>query len=130
MLSTADRSHLGAFRWRAKEAAIVAEQERQKAARERRDEISRLTQERTLSDLRLSAVRQYAWRSDVQRAVQNASAYKQRQTLMNELEAAINPPPPPPEPQIVYVDAAEGSDQLGTSDFNPKLWMQKPRSWF
>ena len=113
-----------------KEAAIVAEQGRQKAARERRDEISRLTQERTLSDLRLNAVRQYAWRSDVQRAVQNASAYKQRQTLMNELEAAINPPPPPPEPQIVYVDAAEGSDQLGTSDFNPKLWMQKPRSWF
>jgi hypothetical protein len=50
--------------------------------------------------------------------------------LLNELEAAINPPPPPPEPEVIYVEAAEGSDQLGASDFDYKLWMQKPRSWF
>jgi len=51
---------------------------------------------------------------------------------MDELDATINPPAPPqePEPTVVYVEAAEGSDQLGTSDFNPKRWMQKSRSWF
>jgi hypothetical protein len=38
--------------------------------------------------------------------------------------------PPPPEPEVVNVKAVEGSDQLGTSNFNPKLWMQKPRSWW
>jgi hypothetical protein len=51
---------------------------------------------------------------------------------MGQLERMINPPQPQPEPEpeVVHVEAAEGSDQLGTSDFNPKLWMQKPRSWW
>jgi hypothetical protein len=53
------------------------------------------------------------------------------QSLYGELEKMLSPPPPPPpEPEVVYVEAAEGSDQLGASDFNPKLWMQKPRPWW
>jgi hypothetical protein len=56
---------------------------------------------------------------------------RRRQTLMGKLEKMLAPPPEPsPEPDVIYVEAVEGSDQLGTSDFNPKLWMQKPRSWF
>jgi hypothetical protein len=42
----------------------------------------------------------------------------------------LSPPAPPPEPEVIYLEAAEKSDQLGTPDFNPKLWMQKPRLWF
>jgi hypothetical protein len=57
-------------------------------------------------------------------------ATRQRQALLADVERHFNPPPPAPEPEVVYVEAVEGSDQLGTSDFNPKLWMQKPRSWF
>jgi hypothetical protein len=50
---------------------------------------------------------------------------------MGELDAMINPQPQPePEPEVIYVEAAEGSDQLGTSDFNPALWMHRPRSWW
>ena len=50
--------------------------------------------------------------------------------MLADVERHFSPPPPPPEPEVVYVEAVEGSDQLGTSDFNPKLWMQKPRSWW
>jgi hypothetical protein len=49
--------------------------------------------------------------------------------LAADLENSTNPPPAP-EPEVIYIQATEGSDQLGTSDFNPKLWMQKPRPWF
>src|SRR5262249_41806449 len=71
------------------------------------------------------------WQSGVQRAVRHTIADQQQQALLADLERHFNPPPPPaPEPEVVYVEAVEGSDQLGTSDFNPKLRMQKPRSWF
>jgi hypothetical protein len=49
---------------------------------------------------------------------------------MAELDAMINPPPPPPEPEVVYVEATEGSDELGTRDFNIDAWSKKPRSWW
>jgi hypothetical protein len=61
------------------------------------------------------------------RAVRQTIADQQRQALLTEIDGIVNPPP---EPDVIYVEAAEGSDQLGTSDFNPKLWMQKPRSWW
>jgi hypothetical protein len=62
--------------------------------------------------------------------MQNQAAYQARQTLLSELEAMINPPAPPTEPSVVYVKAEEGSDELGTADFNIELWSKKPRSWF
>jgi hypothetical protein len=79
---------------------------------------------------RLQSARQQAWQRDVDAAARNAVAIRQRQALLADVERHFNPPPPSPEPTVVYVEAAEGSDQLGTSDFNPKLWMQKPRSWW
>jgi hypothetical protein len=47
--------------------------------------------------------------------------------MIADIERHFNPPTPAPGPEVIYVEATEGSDQLGTSDFNPKLWMQKPR---
>jgi hypothetical protein len=79
-----------------------------------------------LSALRAEAEQSAAWRN----TVQNAIAYQQRATLIGELESALTPPAPPPEPQIVYVEAEEGSDELGTADFNIERWGKKPRSWF
>jgi len=55
--------------------------------------------------------------------------HQQRQALLADLERTINPPPPPPEPQIIYVEAEEGSDQLGDRDFNVALWQKRPCSW-
>jgi len=48
---------------------------------------------------------------------------------MGELERMINPPAPP-EPEVIYVEPYEGSDQLGTGDYNHDLWMKKPRPWW
>jgi hypothetical protein len=79
-----------------------------------------------LAALRSEAQESAAWRN----TVRNAIAYQQRQTLLNELEAAMTPPPSPPEPTVVYVEADEGSDQLGTSDFDASAWMKKSRSWW
>jgi len=114
---------------RADAAAEIAESNR-KARLERQEQIAREIRNREVRDLQLRAARADRWQRDVENAYRNTVAYRQRQTLLNELESAINPPAPPPEPEIVYVEAAEGSDQLGTSDFDPKLWMQKSRSWF
>jgi len=51
--------------------------------------------------------------------------------LINDLERQINPPAPPENlTEIVYVEAAEGSDELGTSDFNIEAWSRKSRSWW
>jgi len=47
---------------------------------------------------------------------------------MGELEKMLRPPPP--EPEIIYVEATGGSDQLGESDFNVELWRNKPRPWW
>jgi hypothetical protein len=81
----------------------------------------RITTKITVS--RLQSSRHQAWQS-------NVVAVRQQQALLADVERHFNPPQPPPEPEVTYVEAAEGSDQLGTSDFNPKLWMQKPRSWW
>jgi hypothetical protein len=78
--------------------------------------------------LRLQSAQYQAWQNNVQAATRNAIAYQQRQTLMNELEAAINPPPPP-EPEIIYVEAEQGTGRLGYADFDPRL-MARPLRWF
>jgi len=52
---------------------------------------------------------------------------------MGELEKMLSPPPPPPEPEreIVVVSEDElGSPNFGDRDFNPKLFMKKPRPWW
>jgi hypothetical protein len=116
---------------RAERAAEIAESNR-KARLERQAIINQQVRDREIADLRLQTAQQRGWMNNVENAARNAVQQRYRQTLMGELDAMINPaqPQPPPEPEVIYVEAAEGSDQLGTSDFNPKLWMQKPRSWF
>jgi hypothetical protein len=109
---------------------IALEQERSKARQARQAQIERETRQRELRDLHLKVTQQDWWQRHVDTAARNALAQRQRQALVADLERMISPPAPAPEPTVVYVEAAEGSDQLGTSDFNPKLWMQKPRSWW
>jgi hypothetical protein len=78
----------------------------------------------------LRAAKTDSWQRNVEQAARNTIAYQQRQTLLNELESMINPPAPPAEPTVTYVEAEEGSDELGTADFNIELWSKKPRSWW
>ena len=69
------------------------------------------------------------------RAAGNALAYRARQTLMNELEALLDPQAPPSEPEVltenVYVSEDEArSPNLGDRDFSVDAFMKKPRSWW
>ena len=112
------------------ERAIATAEANRKARQERAAEIERKSRELELRDLRRKVTQQGWWQEHVDRAANNAMAIRSQNAAIASLEAMINPPAPPPEPTVIYVEAAEGSDQLGTSDFNPKLWMQKPRSWW
>jgi hypothetical protein len=112
------------------EAAIERAEANRKARLERQEQISRQTRDREILDLRLQAAQQRGWISNVENAARNAVALRQQQALLADVERHFNPPSPPPAPEVIHVEAVEGSDQLGTSDFNPKLWMQKPRSWW
>jgi hypothetical protein len=67
---------------------------------------------------------------NVDAAARNAVAIRQRQALLADIERHFNPPLPTPEPEVIYVEAAEGSDQLGDRDFSVDAWMKKPRSWW
>ena len=113
-----------------REAAIAAAEANRKARQERAAEIEREARNHQLCDLQMRTAKTDSWQQTADRAMRNAAAYQQRQTLMNELEAMINPPAPPPEPTLVYVEAEEGSDELGTADFNIERWSKKPRSWW
>ena len=78
---------------RAELAAEIAERNR-KQRLERAAEIERQTREIELRDLRMRVTQQSAWQQSVDRAAANALAYRQRATLLNELDAIINPPQP------------------------------------
>ena len=113
-----------------REAAIAADQERNKARVARQDQFTRELHQRELRDMRFQMAQHRAWQRNVEAATHNVVRQQQTQTLMGELDAMISPPAPPPEPQIVYVEAEQGSDQLGTADFNIELWSKKPRPWW
>jgi hypothetical protein len=114
------------------EAALELAEANRKARLERQAQIDKAVREREISDLHFKARRAELWQSNVEHAARTALVQRQRQTLMGELEKMLTPPSPPPEPEreIVYVSEDEGSPDLGDPDFNPKLWMQKSRSWF
>lgn len=38
-------------------------------------------------------------------------------------------PPPPVEPQIIYIEAEQGTPRLGHTDFDPLLMAQPLRWW-
>jgi hypothetical protein len=79
----------------------------------------------------IKGIRKWSTKAGLETSREQRRAIRKDCRLPVEVESAINPQPPPePEPTVVYVEATEGSDQLGTTDFNPKLWMQKPRPWW
>jgi hypothetical protein len=112
-----------------RQAAIAQAEAARKAQRERRERIDREYRERELRDLRLKVTQQDWWQKNVDGAARNTVRRQQMSTTMGELEQMINPPSAS-EPEVVYVEATEGSDQLGTRDFNYELWAKKPRSWW
>jgi len=79
---------------RQQEADEIAERNRQATERNRQDfwERQKLQQRSNdLAALKTEAVNASAWRN----SVRNALAHKQRQSILNEVDAMINPPPPP-----------------------------------
>jgi hypothetical protein len=112
------------------EAALEQQEANRKRTLERQEQISRQVRDREIADLRLQTAQQRGWMINAENSARNAVAVRQRQVLIADIESHFNPPPPPPEPEVIYVEGVEGSDQLGTSDFNPTLWMQKSRSWW
>jgi hypothetical protein len=115
------------------EAALAQAEENRLARLARQQRITAEVREREIADLRLQSTRHQAWQRNVDAAARNAIAYKQRQTLLGELEKMLSPPAPPPPPeaeQIVYVSEDEGSPDLGDRDFNVKAWMKKSRPWW
>jgi hypothetical protein len=105
---------------RAEHAAEIAERNR----KARQEYLARQDQQARNSDLaalRLEAQQSAMWRN----TVQNALAYQARQTLINEMEAAINPPPPEPE-QVTAASDDIGSPNIADDDFNAGCWLQKP----
>jgi len=112
------------------EAALEQAEHNRKLRLERQEQIARQVQQREIADLRFQSAQHQAWQRDVDNAAHRAVAVRRQQALLADVERHFDPPPPPPEPEVIYVEAAEGSDQLGDRDFSVDAWMQKPRSWF
>jgi hypothetical protein len=49
---------------------------------------------------------------------------------MDDLDRTINPPTAPEPTTIIVEQQSEGSAELGSADFDPKLFARKPRSWW
>ena len=104
-----------------KEAARVAQEQAEWLAehrqleairqRDRAAEIERLTTQRTLSALRLSAARQDTFERDVRTSHANAVRQQNISHILGEINAMANPVPPP-EPTVVVVEADPQDDEF------------------
>jgi len=112
-----------------REAAIAAEQARQKAQREMRERDRERDREQQLVGLHIRAKQQEVWQSNVDAAARRAVAVRQQQALLADVERHLIPPPPEPEPEVIYVEAEQGTGRLGHADFDPRL-MARPLRWF
>jgi len=118
------------WEWQQRESEIAADHERERLAKAqaeqaeflkehrerealrreaRQREIDRETIRLGLLNLQRSAARQDTFVRNVENAQRNALAYQQRQTILSNLEAMINPPEPPPE-RVVVVEKDEEDD--------------------
>jgi hypothetical protein len=52
-----------------------------------------------------------------------------RANAIADLERHFNPPPPVSEPEVIYVEAEQGTGRLGYSDFDVRLMAQPLRWW-
>ena len=111
-----------------REAAIAAQEAREKAQHELRERRAREVREREIAGLHLQAARHESWRRNVEKTARNAVLRHHRQAVIAELGRQINPPPPVPEPEVIYIEQSDGSPYLGP-DYNPKLAGQAVLRW-
>jgi len=79
------------------ERAVAAAKEREALQRQRAIETDRLTRQRQMANLQLSAAKQEAWRTNVQQQMMQERRQQYTNSLMSKLEGAINEPKPPPD---------------------------------
>jgi hypothetical protein len=126
--AASEQARLEAAAQRQREAAIAAEQHRQRV---NRDIAERGNRNRELGSIydrltRAEQFRNHAWASARQQA-----AINQRQVLIADIEKDIaSLSPPPPEPNIVVVREDDGSADFGSRNFDVAKWAKKPRSWW
>jgi hypothetical protein len=103
-----------------------AQRQKQRAARAQHEAESRLNQRVRSNDLKWAQL-------------EHSLALAQRQQIrqlqfqtnwndLDELQRRFNPPPPAPEPEVIYVEAEEGTGRLGYADFSPDL-LKQPMRW-
>jgi hypothetical protein len=120
---------------RQQEAEAIARHEAATALAERNRQL-RLEQEKrnqerqreqTLVGLQIRATQQEVWANNVETAARAGLMQRQRQALMNELDAMIAPAPTPePEQTVAVADDGLGSPNIADEDFNPRYWLRKP----
>jgi hypothetical protein len=114
--------------WRLeREAALAAEQHRQRVSRAIAERSQRNRETARIYE-RLNRAEQF--RNHVVAEARRNAAIQQRQALMDDLDRTINPPTAPEPTTIIVEQQSEGSAELGSADFDPKLFARKPRSWW
>jgi hypothetical protein len=115
------------------QAEWLSEHRKQEAIRqrERSEHFTRELHQRELRDMRFQITQAKAWQRNVDDFANRAVRQQYRQTLVGELDAMINPPQPEPEPepQIIMV-SDEGSPELGSPDFDVRVFNKKSRRWW
>jgi hypothetical protein len=109
-----------------RERAAANAQAREKAQRERTAEIERGVRERTLSDLRLHAVGQERRQRELDNALRQSARQQSTNSLMAELERAINESAPLTKPAPNFSKLYRENQRSGwyyeDSNAAPRLW--------
>ncbi len=112
-----------------RQAAVVRQQERDRRVREMTERIELQNRQRKTAELEHRVAQTQNWQRNVEQARANAVRQQYQKSLLDDLKNLVNPPAEP-EPEVIYVEPYEGSDQLGDRDFNVELWRKKPRPWW
>jgi hypothetical protein len=113
-----------------REAAIANEQARQKYNRELLERQKERQRETDILDLKIKTGQATGWITGVENNARIGQYFRQRQALVDELDAIVNPPPTPEpetEPEPVYPE----NPKIGDPDFYAKWNARRPlRSWY
>jgi hypothetical protein len=111
-----------------REAAIAAQEAREKAQHELRERRAREVRQHEIAGLHLQAARHESFRRNVETAARRALVQQNRQAMVaqyenvfNALDQKLNPPPAPEPSEVVYVEEDRGP---------PKLDYPVLRRWF